>query len=122
MELVPIAALALFVILPGAIALLQPNMLLSLAERLRSPYGRFWSAGIRLLLGAALWFSADLSRDIELIRIVAGVLMVAGIVTLLVGQKQFEKKLNWVGGWPLTALRAWGILALFTGVWLIGLF
>ncbi len=122
MNYLVIAVIAVDIVLAGAIAFLAPASLISFSKRFLTRKGRFWAAGIRLTMGIIFWFSAVSSTNADLVQVLAVILFVGGIFTLFVKQAIFEKMLGWFFGWPQLAIRAWGIVAVALGIWLISLF
>jgi len=122
MNFLAIAVLALFLVLPGVTALFVPSSLISFSKRFLTSKGKIYAAGIRLVAGVILWFSASLSEDPELIEFFAILFIVGGLITLLIKLEVFERLLSWFFSWPQLGIRAWGMVAVAFGVWLISMY
>ena len=121
MDILAIALIIVFVGLPGATALIKPASLFTFIDRFRSVKGRYIAGAIRVTIGIVFWFAAESSRDPDTVSFFSGLLIIAGIVTLLFGQKLFEDMLSWFAKWPQIAVRLWGATAVALAIWLIGL-
>ena len=122
MKYLAVAALALFLVLPGAMAVFVPSKLIEFSKRFLTANGKLVAAAIRVLAGVILWFAAGLSRDPDLIQFFAVLFVAGGLITLFIKLEVFEKMLGWFFSWPSLGIRVWGVAAIALGVWLIGAF
>ena len=122
MNSLAIAIIAGVVVLPGAVALMAPASLISFGKRFLTPKVKYWAAGVRLTMGIIFWFAADSSKEADVIKVFAVIFFTAGIITFFVKQATFEKMIGWFFCWPQLAIRAWGVVAVVLGIFLINLF
>lgn len=108
-----------FIAVSGLVAFVAPSRLMLLLKSMNSRGGLYFAAGFRILLGAALWFSAPGSRDPEFMTFLGVFLVVAGFLLPLIGLKRFGRMLDWFRGLGSLFHRFWGIVATFFGVGLI---
>ena len=100
----------------GALGLAAPERLLATVERFITPQGLAFAAGIRLVLGGALWLAAPESRAPDLLRVLGAITVIAGIATPFVGVERARRLFDWWSGLGPFALRGWSILAIALGI------
>ncbi len=81
---------------------------------LQTPFGFYFGAGIKVLLGVSLWFAAPASRAPDVLQPLGLFLVVTGLIRLIIGPKVLRKLLDW---WVSRAglVRAWGVIAVAFG-------
>ncbi len=115
----PVAlAFSILVAVVGAVGIVVPASLLTIARPFLTPAGLYAAAGLRLVLGTALFLSAPTSRAPQALRILGVVIFVAGLVTPLVGVERARAIVEWwaVQGSPF--MRVWAVVALAFGLFL----
>jgi hypothetical protein len=108
--------LSLFIAALGALGVVSPSRLLGVVRRFQTPTGLYFAAGLRVALGAALFFAAPDSRAPELLRILGVVIIVAGVITPFFGLARFRRLLDWWSGQGPAFVRAWAAFALLFGL------
>jgi hypothetical protein len=114
-----VAFFGLFLVVLGFGGLAFPSWLVGLVGRLQTPAGLYFAAGVRLVLGVALIFSAPDSRAPSLLAVFGVVAIVAGLVTPLFGLRRFAAILEWWSGRPPALVRAWCVIVLLLGAGLV---
>ena len=97
--------LAVFVLLMGVWGVLAPSRITDLVIRFASKGGLWVAAGIRLVLGLALWFAAPVSRAPLLLQVLGVIALVAAFVLPLMGVDRFKALINWWTKLSPTAMR-----------------
>jgi len=97
--------LAVFVLLMGVWGVLAPSRITDLVIRFGSKGGLWVAAGIRLVLGLALWFAAPVSRAPLLLQVLGVIALVAAFVLPLMGVDRFKALINWWTKLSPTAMR-----------------
>ena len=102
----------------GLLSLASPRRLARVIRNLKTPFGIYIGAGIRILLGVSLWFAAPASRAPDVLQPLGLIFVVIGITRLIIGPKVFHKMLDWWVSRP-GLVRAWGVIAVAFGALLI---
>lgn len=107
--------LGVFIVLVGAWGVLAPARITDFVRRFGSRGGLWFAAGIRLILGLALWFAAPQSRAPLLFQALGVVAIVAAVVIPLMGVDRFEALIEWWARLSAGAQRAWSLVAIVFG-------
>ncbi|OGL29919.1 MAG: hypothetical protein A3G44_08385 [Candidatus Rokubacteria bacterium RIFCSPLOWO2_12_FULL_73_47] len=110
--------LSLLVAALGALGVVAPARLVGVVRRLESPGGLYAAAALRVVLGVALVLTAPTSRAPEVVRLLGAVIVVAGLVTPLVGVARFRRLREWWSARGPIFMRVWAGFALVLGLWL----
>jgi len=113
--------LSLMVVAFGALGVISPRRLLAFVQRFETPAGLYSAAAFRLVLGLTLLFAAPDSRAPDIIRIIGIIIVVAGLITPLIGIERFRHLLAWWSWWSEqkpSFMRAWAGLALVFGMFI----
>ena len=112
------AALALSALIAamGALGVVSPTSLLRIVRHFESPAGIYASAAIRVVFGVVLFLAAPTSRAPDAVRILGGILIVAGAITPLFGLDRFRQLLDWWSSRGTGLVRAWAAFALLFGL------
>jgi hypothetical protein len=108
-------ALCLLVGVLGAIGVVSPSALLSIAQHLQTPPGLYAAAALRIILGGALLLAAPTSRAPRAIRAVGAIILVAGLMTPFFGLDRFRGILEWWSAQGPMFMRVWAGVALAFG-------
>ena len=103
----------------GVVGMASPSHLLAIVGRFQNPTGLYVATAIRLVLGLALFLSAPDSRAPEVLQLLGIVIMVAGLITPMVGLERFRRLLDWWSAQGYGFIRVWAALALAFGFYLI---
>ena len=107
--------LSVFILLLGAWGVLAPSRITDMVNRFASKSGLWFAAGIRLVLGLALWFAAPVSRAPMLLQVLGVIALVAAIVLPLMGVARFKALIDWWTKLSPTAMRLNCLLAVAFG-------
>ncbi len=114
-----VIVVGLFITAIGLLGLVSPERLIHFAKSLQTPAGLYSAAGLRVLLGVALWFAAPASRAPDALRILGVFVFVAGIVTPFFGLERSRKLLEWWWSRGTPFIRVWSCFASAFGLLLI---
>jgi hypothetical protein len=87
--------LGLVIAVLGAVAIVDPTVLLAISRPFLTPIGLYAAAVLRLILGTALFVSAPTSRAPTTIRTLGVVIIVAGLITPLIGIERARAMVAW---------------------------
>ena len=107
--------LAVFTLLIGAWGVLAPSRIIDFVTRFGSKGGLWFAAGIRLVLGLALWFAAPVSRAPLLLQVLGMIALVAAFVLPFMGVDRFKALINWWTKLSPTVVRLNCLLAVAFG-------
>ena len=107
--------LGLLTALAGAVGVVAPGILAALAGTLHGPLGLALAAGIRLVLGAALFVAAPASRAPLAFRVLGAATFAVGLLTPLIGVARFDSLLDWWAALDPSMARTWSACALAIG-------
>lgn len=99
----------------GVACIASPSWLVGIMVR-HSARMRYFAAGFRILFGAALVFAAPASRAPDFIYVLGIVVIVAGIILVVVGDKRFRLLIDRLAAWRPAFVRVWGALGLLLGL------
>jgi len=102
----------------GALGIVVPASLLSISRPFLTPAGLYAAAGLRLVLGTALFLAAPPSRAPKTLRTLGVVIIIAGIVTPLLGVEHARAIVDWWAAHGSVFMRVWAAVALAFGVFL----
>jgi len=114
----------LLIIAVGALGVASPPRLLALVARSQSQQGLYALAGIRVMVGVALFLAAAGSRAPAFLQIFGATAVLAGLATPVFGIHRFQAILSWWSLLPVAVLRSWCLLVVGLGaavVWAVGL-
>ncbi len=109
-------ALSAFIAALGALGVVSPSALLGIVRRFQTPTGVYAAAAIRVVFGVVLLFAAPTSRVPEAVRILAVILIAAGVITPFFGLERFRRLLDWWTALGPGLVRAWAAFAFFFGL------
>ena len=107
--------LGVFIVLMGIWGVLAPARITDFVSRFSSKGGLWFAAGIRLVLGLALWFAAPQSRAPLLLQVLGAVAIIAAVVIPLMGADRFKALVDWWAKLPPGAQRVWSLAAVAFG-------
>ena len=83
-----------------------------------TPTGVYVAGGLRLVLGIALLLTASTSGAPRTLRVLGGVVIVAGVVTPLVGVDRARAIVDWWTGQGTALTRLWAAVAVALSLFL----
>jgi hypothetical protein len=99
----------------GTIGVVVPAWLAALATAFHGPFGLALAAGLRLLLGAALFVAAPQSRAPLVFRALGALTFALGLLMPLMGVARFDALLDWWTTLDPWIARAWSACAATVG-------
>lgn len=100
----------------GALGVLAPSVLIALVAHLHGPFGLYFAAALRVLLGSALYLAAPRSRAPRVFRVLGALTIVAGLALPFLGVARFDALLAWWTAQGGAITRAWAAVALAFGL------
>ncbi len=106
--------LSLLIAVLGAVGVASPARFISIVRYFETPTGLYLAAVLRLVMGVALFVSAPVSRAPALMRVLGLLIILAGVVTPLLGRRS--------GGAPRllagtgVGIRGWATITLGLGL------
>ena len=104
-----------FTLLMGLWGVLAPARLADFVTRFGSKSGLWFAAGIRLVLGLALWFAAPASHAPLLLQVLGVLALVAAVVLPFMGVDRFKRLIDWWTKLSPTAMRFNSLFAVVFG-------
>jgi hypothetical protein len=111
-------AFGIAIALLGVVGVAVPTALLTISRPFLTPAGLYAAAGIRLVGGTAFFLAAPTSRAPKTLRILGVVVVVAGLVTPLLGVDRARAIVDWWTAQGIAFMRVWASVALALGVFL----
>jgi len=108
--------LSLVISVVGAVGIVMPAVLLAISRPFLTPAGLYAAAGLRVVLGTALFLAAPASRAPKTLCALGVVIVVAGLVTPLVGIDRARAIVEWWTAQGTAFLRVWAGVALVFGL------
>ncbi|MDH3818471.1 MAG: hypothetical protein OES21_07645 [Myxococcales bacterium] len=107
--------LAAFTALIGVWGVFVPSRLITFAARFGTARGLWFAAGIRVVLGLALWFAAPASRAPLLLQVLGAIALVAGLMLPFIGLERFKALLDWWTQLSPVAIRVSAVFSIAFG-------
>lgn len=103
----------------GAVGVVSPARLVEIAGRFQTPVGMLAATAVRLVLGLSLYLAAPASRAPSVLQVLGIVIVVAGLLTPLVGRERFRRLLDWWAAQGAAFVRVWSACTVALGLWLV---
>lgn len=117
---VVVQAFGALIVVASVWGMIWPQGLVRLVRRVASnTAGLGFAVGIRIVLGAALLTAAQVSRFPTTFTVLGWLAIVAAIGLLIMGRGRMAELVNWISRWSPTAIRAWLVVGLLFGAFLI---
>jgi hypothetical protein len=113
-----VLALSIVIAVVGAVGIVVPTSLLTVAELFTTPVGFYVAAALRLVLGTAVVLAAPTSGTPTTLRVLGVVIIVGGLVTPLFGVERARMIVAWWATQGSAFMRVWAVVALVLGVFL----
>ena len=118
MKVVAILAGALIAAI-GIVGVAMPPVLLDLARSLQTSAALYVIVAVRVAFGALLIFVAPVSRMPRTLRVLGMVIIVAALLALVFGVERAAVLLDWWSNQNTLLMRAWAMLAVIFGAFII---
>lgn len=103
----------------GILGLASPAQLIEFISHWQSRTGLWLAAIVRLLFGLALWGAAPQSRATVALQILAVLSVLGAVAVPLLGAPRFTALLSWWAGHSARVMRAWSILPVALGMFIL---
>ena len=107
--------LGVLMALIGAVGVIAPSALATATVAFHGGLGLALAAGLRILLGAALFVAAPASRAPLVFRALGAVTFAIGALTPLIGIERFDDLLDWWAALDSLTARVWSACAAAIG-------
>jgi hypothetical protein len=114
-----VLAVSAFMVLIGAFGAVAPAGLGKFVDCWKSRLGLWVAVVLRVIFGVALWFVAPSSRTPLVLKILAVVVIAAGVLMPLMGYPRYEALLAWWQRQPLVFVRSWCFVAIVFGAFVL---
>ena len=114
-----VAVLGSLIVLLGLVGLVQPNRFRAMFTAMDSQVRFILAIGIRLAMGALLWWLADELRHPQVIRVLAVIALIAAAVPPIMGRARLDKFIEWWLLRPDSLLRVSALFAAGFGAYLV---
>jgi hypothetical protein len=103
----------------GAVGVAAPDVLLELGESLLTQTAVYVAAAARVIFGAVLLWVAPVARAPKIFRIIGALLILAGVLTPLIGVEHSRAILDWLLSQGPMFTRAWAGVAVILGLFIV---
>jgi hypothetical protein len=103
----------------GVVGLVAPAVLLDFGRSLLTPPALYWVAAVRIVFGAMLILVATESSMPRTLRVIGVVIVVAGLLTPLLGTERFGEALAWFSGQAPFLVRAVALVPFVIGLFFV---
>ena len=103
----------------GIVGVAMPPVLLDLARSLQTSAALYVVVAVRVAFGALLIFVAPVSRMPRTLRVIGTVIIVAALLALVFGVERAAVLLDWWSSQDTLLMRAWAMLAVIFGAFII---
>jgi hypothetical protein len=110
--------LGIVIAMVGAIGIVTPTSLVTIAGVFVTPMGLYAAAALRVALGTALVVAAPTSRTPTTLRVLGVIIIVGGLVTPLIGVDRARMFLAWWVTLGTMVMRVWASIAFVFGLFL----
>jgi membrane-bound ClpP family serine protease len=103
----------------GVLGIVAPALLLGLGGALVAPPALYWVAAVRVVFGALLILVAAQSRFPRTLRVIGAVILVAGLITPLVGTERVGEVFAWFSSQPASLVRTIALVPFVVGLFFV---
>lgn len=103
----------------GVLGVAAPAVLLEFGGSLLAAPALYWVAAVRVVFGALLILVAAESRMPRTLRVIGILVVVAGLLTPLLGTERFREAFTWFSGQGPLLVRATAVLPLIVGLFFV---
>jgi hypothetical protein len=114
-----VAVFGALVALLGLVGLVQPERFRGMFTAMDSQVRFVLAIGLRLVLGALLWWLADELRHPHVMRVLAAIAIFAAVMLLIMGRERLDRLIGWWLSRSDGLLRVSALFAAAFGVFLV---
>jgi len=114
-----VAIVSILVVGIGMLGFASPAGVIALVSRFQSKVGLRAASIFRVGFGVALWFAASASRPPIVLKVLAVVSVVSGLVLRSIGVPRFQSILSWWCRQSPLFIRVWSAAALGVGAFIL---
>jgi len=114
-----ITVIGLLAVAAGIFGLIAPDLLLEAGRDVLTPTGLYVVAALRVCIGLLLIVASKSSRMPRIVRILGGLIVIAGILTPLFGVDRSVAVLNWYASQGPTIVRLVAVIPVVAGAFMI---
>ena len=114
-----VIAFAILIAIMGLLAIATPKRLMGWIASANLHARLIPIALIRIVLGLALWRIADEVAHPNAFRVLAVMMIVAGLTVPIMGRERVRRLVDWWMLRPPALIRGWGVLAAAFGLYLL---
>ena len=115
-----VALFGVLIALLGATGLISPSTLLGMVESVwRTRRGLYGVVALRFCIGVVLVVAAPECRHPVALRVLGGISIVAAMLVPVIGLARVRALVNWWAARPPLFIRAWAVVAIAFGGFLI---
>ena len=103
----------------GVLGVAAPSVLLDFVRSLQTTNAHYIVAAVRLIFGVILLCVAPVSRTPKILRVLGAFIIIAGVITPFLGVERHRAILDWYSSQGSLFTRAWGIVAVVFGVFIV---
>jgi len=108
-----------FMVVAGVVGIVAPGALLAVGRHFLTPFGLSAAAAIRIAIGIVLMQAASTSRSRSALRAVGFFVLLAGVITPFIGVERSRAMVEWWWAQGPAFMRAWGVVALAAGAFVV---
>lgn len=106
---------AVFILVTGAVVLVAPHLVMSVAAPLITVPGLYFAAAIRIAVGLVLLAAAAESRMPRTLRVLGGFVVLAGVATPFLGPDRARAIMDWWSAHGEDSMRFFGLIGMAVG-------
>lgn len=114
-----VIAIGAVIVLIGAVGMLLPAAMRALVNIFRSRFMLIVAAALRFAIGIVLVLAAPDCHFTEAVRMLGFVAIASGLLIPLLGTVRINRLFDWVGGRSDGTVRAWAMVAILLGAFLL---
>ena len=111
-----VVALALLILGIGLVGVVAPGRLVAFTRFWQNPGALWLAAGIRVVLGVALYLVAPDTRAPLAFQAFGMLVVLAGVALPFLGRERIGRLIDWWAALPEAVIRGWALLVLLLGV------
>lgn len=114
-----VVGFGVLVVCIGAWVVVDPQQLPTYANRFVDPSALWIAVGMRVSVGALLWFTAPASRTPAVLRVLGVLFILSGLTLAVLGLERLHGIVDWAAGLDDLTFRAIGLGAALVGAFIV---